>query len=209
MTTGQRIRQARKQKGLSAESIAQNIGVSAATIYRYESGAIEKVPARVLCALARVLGTTSAHLQGEAEETFDVFSVPGISPLPDMRRVPRIGMIACGEPILAAENLDGSDLIPSYIHCDFTLICRGDSMIGARIHDGDIVCIRQQPTVENGEIAAVLIDDEATLKRVYIYPDQIVLSAENPAYAPMVYRNDNRHDIRILGLAVYFLSSIH
>ena len=198
MTTGQRIRQARKQKGLSAESIAQNIGVSAATIYRYESGAIEKVPARVLCALARVLGTTSAHLQGEAEETFDVFSVPGISPLPDMRRVPRIGMIACGEPILAAENLDGS-----------ALICRGDSMIGARIHDGDIVCIRQQPTVENGQIAAVLIDDEATLKRVYIYPDQIVLSAENPAYAPMVYRNDNRHDIRILGLAVYFLSSIH
>lgn len=140
-------------------------------------------------------------------DDFDVFSIPGISPMPETRKIPLLGAIACGTPILAAENLDGEVDIPKSIHADFALICRGDSMIGARIHDGDVVYIRQQPTVENGEIAAVLIDDEATLKRVYIYPDQLVLNAENPIYAPMIYAGDNRDAIRILGKAVGFTSA--
>ncbi|MBP3371130.1 MAG: helix-turn-helix domain-containing protein [Clostridia bacterium] len=206
MAIGTKLRELRKQNKLSVQYVAEQIGISPATIYRYENGSIEKIPSHVLTELARVLGTTPAQIIGWDDS---VFSIPGIEPMPAMRSVPRLGTIACGEPILATENLSGQDEIPVGIDCDFTLICKGDSMIGARIHDGDIVCIRQQPTVENGQIAAVLIDDEATLKRVYIYPNQIVLSAENPAYAPMIYTDDNRHQIRILGLAVYFISRLH
>ena len=206
MAIGTKLRELRKQNKLSVQYVAEQIGISPATIYRYENGSIEKIPSHVLTELARVLGTTPAQIIGWDDS---VFSIPGIEPMPAMRSVPRLGTIACGEPILATENLSGQDEIPVGIDCDFTLICKGDSMIGARIHDGDIVCIRQQPTVENGQIAAVLIDDEATLKRVYIYPNPIVLSAENPAYAPMIYTDDNRHQIRILGLAVYFISRLH
>ena len=81
-------------------------------------------------------------------------------------------------------------------------------MIGARIHDGDIVYIRQQPDIENGEIAAVLIDDEATLKRVYKSGDSIILQPENPAYAPRVFVREEINQIRILGKAVCFLSKV-
>ncbi len=206
MAIGTKLREIRKQNGFSVQYAAQQLGLSPATIYRYENGSIEKIPSHIVTELCRLYGATPAQIFGWEESPF---TISGIEPMPSMRSVPRLGTIACGEPILATENLSGQDEIPVGIDCDFTLICKGDSMIGARIHDGDIVCIRQQPTVENGQIAAVLIDDEATLKRVYIYPNQIVLSAENPAYAPMIYTDDNRHQIRILGLAVYFISRLH
>ena len=83
-------------------------------------------------------------------------------------------------------------------------------MIGARIYDGDLVFIREQYTVDNGEIAAVIINDEATLKRVYYYPEEakIILSPENPKYAPLVYINEELNSIKILGKAVAFQSII-
>ena len=131
-----------------------------------------------------------------------------IMAIPQMVKKPRLGVIACGEPILAAENIDDYDLVPENINCDFTLLCKGDSMINARINDGDIVYIREQPQVENGEIAAVLIDNEATLKRVYIYKDKVVLQPENTKYSPMVYSKEEMNEIRILGKAVGFTSLI-
>ncbi len=87
---------------------------------------------------------------------------------------------------------------------DFCLRAAGDSMIGARIYDGDIVFVRKQSSVDNGEIAAVLIDDEATLKRVYYYPDKnkLVLSPENPKYEPFVYIGEELDEVRILGKVV-------
>lgn len=122
---------------------------------------------------------------------------------------PRLGAVACIETSCAAiEDADEFDDVPEEIDCDFTLLCKGDSMINARIYDGDIVYIRAQDTVENGEIAAVLIDDEATLKRVRIYPDQIVLFPENPMYKPLVYRNEDMNSVRILGKAVAFTSRV-
>ena len=86
-------------------------------------------------------------------------------------------------------------------------------MINARIYDGDIVFIRKQPSVENGEIAAVLIDDmadvaETTLKRVYIYDNKIILSAENTNYEPFVYVGEEMNNVRIVGKAVAFLSTV-
>ena len=139
-------------------------------------------------------------------------SIPNLLPLPKTRKVPRLGTIACGEPILAQENIENYDKAPEGVNCDFTLKCKGDSMVGARINDGDIVYIRQQDEVENGEIAAVLVDDagesDATLKRVYLYENQIVLQAENPKYSPWVYTGEDMNKVRIIGKAVAFLSEV-
>lgn len=131
-----------------------------------------------------------------------------IIPMPKMRRIPLLGTIACGTPITAEQNYDGDVDIPSNIRADFALRCKGDSMINARIYDGDICYIRRQSTVQSGQIAAVLIDDEATLKRVRLFDDHIVLEPENPTYRPIVFWNEEMSAVTILGLAVAFTSSI-
>ena len=137
-----------------------------------------------------------------------VFSTDNIIPMPEMRKIPLIGCIACGAPILAEEHIEDYIDIPKHIHADFALTCKGDSMINARIFDGDIVYIRKQDTVENGEIAAVLIEDEATLKRVRLFDDHISLEPENPQYRPIVYWGDEMNSVRILGKAVAFTSCV-
>lgn len=205
MTTGQRIKSRRKELEVSAEKIAEAIGVSPATIYRYENGDIEKVPGEVLLPIAKVLRTTPAYLMGW-EDTPDNSAIAGIEPMPSFTRKPRLGVIACGTPILAEQNIETYDEVPDFIHCDFTLTCKGDSMINARIYDGDIVYIREQPDVENGQIAAIRIDNEATLKRVYKSAGQVILQPENPAYAPMVYQGEQLSDLHIIGLVVAFTS---
>lgn len=128
--------------------------------------------------------------------------------MPKMVKKPRLGTIACGEHILAVENIETYDLVPEDIPCDFTLKCKGDSMINARIFDGDIVYIRQQDIVEDNEIAAVLIDDDATLKRVRIFGDHVVLEPANPMYQPLVFWGEDMNRMRILGKAVAFLSLV-
>jgi len=130
---------------------------------------------------------------------------PGFMPLPKMKQVPLVGSIACGEPILAEQNIDGQVDAPEDIRCDFALNCKGDSMIGAGIHDGDVVYIRIQPEVETGEIAAVRIGEEATLKRVYLHPDYIELRPENPAFESIIRRRDEMNDVHIEGKAVGYM----
>lgn len=132
-------------------------------------------------------------------------------PLPQTRKVPLLGTIACGEPILAIENIATYVDVAEEIHCDFALRCKGDSMIDARILDGDVVYIRLQPDVENGEIAAVLIDGmetEATLKRVYKSEGQVVLSPANNHYTPLAFVGEDLARVRILGKAVAFASLV-
>lgn len=186
------------------------LGVSPATVYRYENGDIEKVPGDRLGPIANALQTTPAFLMGwEVEGAMDSMKLPtNIMPMPEMRKIPLLGTIACGEPILAVENIEEYVSIPKDLAGDFALKCKGDSMINARIFDGDIVYIRQQDTVENGEIAAVLIDNEATLKRFKRLPDRIILSPENPMYDPLVYRNEEMNNVHILGKAVAFTSAV-
>ena len=134
---------------------------------------------------------------------------PNIIPLPEMRKIPRIGSIACGAPILAEEHIEDYVDIPTQINANFALTCKGDSMAGARIMDGDTVYIHQQDTVESGEIAAVLIDgEEATLKRVRIFPDHIILEPANPMYEPKAFWREAMNEVRILGKAVAFTSPI-
>ena len=193
--------------GLTQLDVANAVGVSEATVSRWESGDIANMKRSRIASLASVLKMSPSIIMGWNEE-HEAHMPSNIIPMPAMRKVPLVGSIACGTPILAEENLDGTVEAPDHVRADFALRCKGDSMINARIFDGDIVYIRQQESVEHGEIAAVLIGDEATLKRVYIYDDCISLEAENPQYKPMVYRGEEMNNIRILGKAVAFTSVI-
>lgn len=122
-------------------------------------------------------------------------------PLKNAKSIPIIGTIAAGTPILAEENIIDYFLIDSRVHADFGLTVKGESMINANIFDGDIVFIRQQPDLENGEIGAILLDNEATLKRFSKTNDSVILQAENPSMTdwPRVYTDGN---IRVLGKLV-------
>lgn len=209
----QRLRRIMEERGLSQSELAQLSGVSKSSISRYLSGAW-KAKQDTIYDMARVLQVSEAWLMGYDVTKERVSStIPNLMPLPKTRQVPRLGTIACGEPILAQENIENYDEAPEGINCNFTLKCKGDSMIGARINNGDIVYIRQQEKVENGEIAAVLVDDtaeesSATLKRVYLYENQIVLQAENPKYQPLVFTGTQMNKVRIIGKAVAFLSEV-
>lgn len=204
---GDRIKQRRLEIGLSVDQVADKIGKNRATVYRYESSEIEKFPIDVLTPLAEALRTTPAYLMGW-DDSAQAPTPSNIIPMPETRKIPLVGTIACGEPILAEENIEEYVSIPKDLAGDFALRCKGDSMINARIFDGDIVYIRSQDTVENGEIAAVLIDNEATLKRVKLYEDHITLEPENPMYKPLSYWGEEMNEVRILGKAVAFTSTI-
>ena len=136
-------------------------------------------------------------------------NIPNIYPI-ELKRFPLLGEIACGEPRFASEDRESYVEASTDIQADFCLKAKGDSMINARIQDGDIVFIREQPSVYNGEIAAVVIDDEATLKRVFYYPekDLFILKAENPKYDDLVYSKSELDNIRILGKAIAFQSDV-
>lgn len=126
----------------------------------------------------------------------------------EIQQIPMLGKIACGKPIMSDEVFNGYFQCGSKIRADFCLRAEGDSMTGARIYSGDIVFIRQQPEVENGEIAAVAIDDAVTLKRVYISDDYIELKPGNPTYKPMRIYKNNANNIKILGKAVAFQGEV-
>lgn len=202
MTTGKRIKERRKQLGISAEQLADSLGVSATTIYRYEKGDIEKMPVDILEPIARLLATTPAWLMGWEDSEA---SLPANVTRAQFGSVPLIGAIACGAPILAEEHIEEFVDLPRHIKADFALTCKGDSMIGAGIQDGDVVYIRQQDTVDNGQIAAVLVDSsEATLKRFYFDGQTVSLLAENPAYPPLIFPGEQAANIRVIGRAVAY-----
>ena len=126
---------------------------------------------------------------------------PGFEPMPEMDMVPLVGRIACGTPITAEQNVERIVCVPSKWRSTFTLTCKGDSM-EPRIHDGDLVAIRKQPEVENGEIAAVRIGEEATLKHVYLHENFIELRPENPAFNSIILSREDMNDVVIVGKAV-------
>ena len=148
--------------------------------------------------------------QAMEEDRAKEFSLPaGALPI-TTQRVPMLGTIRAGEPTFADSDFDSYVEVGAGVRCDFALRVAGDSMINARILDGDIVFVRQQDTVNDGEIAAVLIDDEATLKRVRFLPgDLLMLQPENPKYSPIVIGGDGEtRTVRILGKAVAFQSDV-
>ena len=212
-TFAQRLREGLDLRGMKQIELATRSGISKYSISHYLKGDWEGKQDAVY-ELARALNVSEAWLMGydvPAERSAPKVSVqldkkptipPGFMPLPKMRKVPLIGAIACGDPITAIQNREGDVNAPVDMRCDFALKCRGESMIGAGIHDGDVVYIRIQPEVENGEIAAVRIGDEATLKRVYLHSDYIELRPENPAFESIIRRREEMNDVQIEGKAV-------
>ena len=207
----ERLTQALDLRGLSAADLSRATGVSEGTISCYKKGKYQAKQNRVYD-FARALRVDPAWLMGydvpmepqgrsaPAKPTIP----PGFRPLPEMTMVPLVGSIACGTPILAEENVRQYIGIPAAWRADFALECHGDSM-APRIQDGDIVCIRRQPEVETGQIAAVRIGEEATLKHFYKSGDTVTLLADNAAVCPpMVFTGLQLSDMQIEGLAVGF-----
>lgn len=201
-TFGDRIRKARKAAGLTQRQLADKIDVSNTSISNWENSFSMPDPDTIQH-LCWALNVQPNYFFGA-----DLSVIAGLIPMPEMKKIPLIGSIACGSPTLAEEHIEDYIDQPKHIQADFALTCKGDSMINARIFDGDVVYIRQQNTVENGQIAAVLIDNEATLKRVKLFPDRIILEPENPMYDPLVYRGEEMNTVRILGKAIAFTSAI-
>ena len=199
-TIHERIRARRIELGLTVEELAKKMGYKdKSSISKIENGKAD-IPQSKVIAFARALNTTTAYLMGI--DTAKERSIPaGFQPLPKRDRIPRVGQIACGTPILAEENVEAYDEVPSDWHADFTLLCQGDSM-EPKIKDGDVVAIHSQPMVENGEVAAVLIDGEATLKRVFLFDDHIELRAENPTFPTILRIGEDMNTITIEGKAV-------
>lgn len=205
------LKQRRKELGLTLSQIADMMGVAEATVQRWESGNIKSVRHEKIGKLAEILKVSPAALMGWETQPVPPLNsslIKNINPVPQTYKVPRLGTIACGKPILAVEEAEKVDDVPENISCDFTLQCKGDSMINARIYDGDIVYIKCQPEVENGEIAAVRIGDEATLKKVYYNKNRVILRACNPLYEDLEYEGDALNEIQILGKAIAFTSLI-
>lgn len=210
---GQRLKSVRESLGRTLDDVASDIGVARSTILRYENGTILKIKLPVIEAISRSLNVNPDWVIGKSSDRRIQSQHPAnFEAMPGRKTVPIIGTIACGYPITAEQNFDGSIDVPDWISCDFVLRCQGDSMINARIHDGDIVCIRYQQTADNGQIVAVLIDGEfeteATLKRLHLVDGGVVLMAENPAYPPQVFLGEDASRVHIIGIATHFISTI-
>ena len=202
---GSAIKQARLSKGLSAVALAEKAKVAKSSISEWEKGKTQP-SADALFRMCDALGISPNELINKEEKPMLPENIVPIKKV----KVPVLGSVACGQPIFATNDLECYVDSINDVQCDFALWAKGDSMINARIFDGDLVFVKQQNIVDNGEIAVVLIDDEATLKRVF-YDQQkatITLVAENPKYAPFVYQGAELENIKILGKAVAFQSNI-
>lgn len=211
-TFAQRLRAGLDARQMTQAELSSRSKISKSSISHYLKGDWEGKQDAVY-SIAQVLNVSEAWLMGydvpmDAEHATPSQPAqkatipPGFIPMPKMVKVPLVGSIACGTPILAEQNIDGHVDAPEDIRCDFALRCKGDSMIGAGIHDGDAVYIHIQPEVENGEIAAVRIGEEATLKRVYLHTDYIELRPENSVYESIIRRREEMNDVHIEGKAV-------
>lgn len=195
---------------LTDTELAAKLKVSKQTLSAWKCGARSPKEPTII-ALAQYFGVTVDWLMGfdTARHVTQPVLPTGSLPI-TIQRVPVLGTIHAGEPTYADADFDAYVESGAAIRCDFALRVVGDSMINARIMDGDIVFVRQQDTVQDGEIAAVLIDDEATLKRVRFLPGNLLmLQAENPKYQPIIIGGEGEtRSVRILGKAVAFQSDV-
>ena len=204
---GSILKNLRTSRGITQGELATMLDVSRSTVGMYETGGREP-DFETMEAIADIFNVDMDYLMGRTQvERKHPISPPrkeippGFQPMPAMVEVPLVGRIACGSPILAEENIERMVCVPAKWRATFTLTCEGSSM-EPKIHDGDLVAIRSQPTVENGEVAAVRIDGEATLKRVYLHENFIELRAENPAYTSIILTKEEMNTVTIEGKAV-------
>lgn len=199
-----------KLNGQSRKEISDALGVSYYTFSDWVNG--KKYPRMdKVEMLADYFGILKSDLIEEHNDydLKNIKNIDSIFPI-TVKKFPLLGEIACGEPILANEDRESYILSGTDIDADFCLKAKGDSMIGARIHDGDIVFIKKADVVNNGEVAAVIIDDEVLLKRFYYFKDEnlLTLQSENPKYPPKNYVNEQLDHIRVIGKAIAFQSDV-
>lgn len=205
---GDRLKQLRTEHGLTMEALVNAIrdkypgtSINKSQVSRYESNLVKPKQFDTIETLAEFFDVHVNYMMGRSNNRHGDSN--------SYKRVPILGTIAAGIPILAQEDLQGYEYVPQSNPVDFCLIVKGDSMINARIFNGDIVYIRQQPDVENGEIAVVMLDDEeATLKRVYKFSGNVILKAENPVYKETLISKTKIKSLKILGKALYFKSEV-
>lgn len=208
MNSVEKVKKLCKERNVTFAKLERDLGFANAYIAGLKKGTI---PDDRLIKIAKYFDVWFGELLGDEElESMGMteWSYKNIKPI-TTQTLPMLGSIACGEPVL----MDGSEIslyteVGSDIKADFCLRCKGDSMINARINDGDIVFIKSDVPFVNGKIYAVAIDDEATLKRVYKNDGTVTLLAENPAYAPIVVTESDAKNIRIMGMAVAFQGNI-
>lgn len=186
MSKGDIIRRLRESKGMTLDEVGSFVGVSKQTIYKYETGIITNIPSDKIEKIARILGVEEAVIMGWDKK--DV-----------VKSIPLLGRIAAGVPITALENVEDWFELDNHLDADFVLMIKGDSMNGACIYDGDYAFFKQCKTLENGQIGAVFIDNDKTVKRFYKTNGTVTLLSENPNYAPIVLTSG---DVRILGKLV-------
>lgn len=210
---GKKIRFKREQLNMTQEELAKRLGYkSKTTIAKIENGTNDIVQSKVVD-FANALDTTVAYLMGWEDEDHQIPKEPqtfdNIFPI-SAKRFPLLGEISCGEPIFANEDRESYVMTGTDIDADFCLKAKGDSMIGARILDGDIVFIKETSIVDNGDIAAVAVDDEVLLKRFEYSKEENILAlhSENPRYKTKRYSGEQLDHIRVLGKAVAFQSDV-
>lgn len=212
MTIGDKIRYHRKRIGLTQTELGEKLGVKTNAVSKWECGRVEDIPTSKIKAMSVLFEVPTSYLideespfQEESKRSFP----SNIVPIPKMREWPVLGATACGKP-LHRELLDETVMAPDDIKADVVFRCVGDSMINARIFDGDAVFVRLQPEVENGQIAVVRVDDEYTLKRVYYHEDYVELRPENPVYKAIILRGYQLEpeNFEVVGLAAAFMSVI-
>lgn len=194
MTMGNRLKNFRKNSGLSQKKVAEYLGITIGAYSHYENNSRE-LDVEKIKKLSKLFGISGDELIDTGFQK----PLPGVIH-PTFSRVPVLGVIACGEPILAQENVEGYANVAD-IRCDFALRCAGDSMAPTFL-DGDLVLLRAQADVDDGQIAAVIIEGEATLKRVQHVQDGLLLIPENHAYKTLQITLTEASDVRIVGLAL-------
>ena len=212
MEMGKKIHELRMQKGMTLEELGNIVGVGKSTVRKWENGIIANMKRDKILKVSVALGVSPAYLMGWQESTDEeIISLNNVHPI-ELKRFPMLGDIACGVPKYTNEDRESYVMAGTNINADFCLRASGDSMVWARILDGDIVFIRKQDMVENGEIAAVVVnnDSEATLKRLYYYPDKglLILKPENPAYEDLIFSGNELNQVHVLGKAMAFQSDV-
>ncbi len=205
-----RIKELRERKNISMRQAAEELKIPYTTYVGYEKGAREP-NSEMLIRLAEYYNVSVDYLIGRGFfEAADNLNKYVNFPMPATVKRPRLGAIVRSDLIMSEENFDGYDDVPEVFgDCDFTLKCEGDSMTGARMNDGDIIFVKQQNTVENGQIAAVLVDGkEKMLKRVYITDESVLLQSENMSYPPKAFIREEMNRVKIIGKAIGFAGII-
>lgn len=202
MKIGYKIKKERTRNNLSQEYVAKAIGSTKQAIYKYENGIVTNIPMDKIEKMAEIFGVSPAYLMGwEEDPSLQLF---GSSRPIAKKSLPMLGNVACGEPIYADEDRDAYVDVSNDLDADFCLTAQGDSMVNARIFDGDVLFVKQCDIVEDGQIAVVLVGDEATVKRFYYDRENNIVSLvpENPTYKPMRFEGQQLEQLRVLGRVV-------